>query len=232
MITFTSIASGSSGNCYIIRSSSHSALIELGIPWKKILPAINFKASELDFAAVTHPHGDHSKSVKDALKAGVDVYLSSPTAEALGVSGHHRIHILEAGKQQTIESWTVLPFDLAHDVPTLGFVISDGEDKLLFIPDTEYINNRFEGITILVIEANHNEDLLSQNIVNGTIPGEVGRRVRRTHLSIEVVKDFIRANNFSRLKEAHLIHLSDSNSNEAAMKKDMQELLGIPIYVA
>jgi phosphoribosyl 1,2-cyclic phosphodiesterase len=104
---------------------------------------------------------------------------------------------------------------------------------LAFIPDTAYVKNRFSGITTLAIECNHVADILSENIQGGNIPVSLGRRIRRNHLSLSVVKDFILANNMQKtLREIHLIHLSDSNSSEEQFKREIQEITGVPVYVA
>lgn len=232
MISFTSIASGSSGNAYSIKSDrAGSALIELGIPWKKILPAIGFRASALSFALCSHAHGDHSRSVKDALKAGIDVLLSAETASALGVSDHHRINILKAGKQVTVGGWTIRPFDLEHDVPCQGYVISDGEDRLLFIPDTELVEPRFSGITMIAAECNHIADILAENIQNGTVDATLGQRVRRTHMELGVLVGMLKANDLSRVRQIYLLHLSDSNSDEQRMKLEVQQATGVPVTI-
>jgi phosphoribosyl 1,2-cyclic phosphodiesterase len=58
------------------------------------------------------------------------------------------------------------------------------------------------------------------------------RRLLKTHLSIDNAKDFLRANDLSRVQEIHLIHLSDGNSDEARFKREIQALTGKPVYVA
>lgn len=233
---FIPIASGSSGNCYLLRndpcSVAGNVLIELGISWKKILPAIDFQASSLDFALISHSHFDHSLAVKDALKASIDVYMSSESAEALNISGHHRVNILRVGEQKKIGLWNVLPFECFHNAPTLGFVIANEEERLLYITDTAYVKNRFNGITILAIEANFASDILSKNIQKG-LPSIVGRRVRKNHLELSTVKEFIRINNMQKtLRQIFLLHLSNGNSSEERFKKEIQELTGVPVYVA
>ncbi len=232
---FKPIASSSRGNCYLLKSPGvPSLLVEAGIPVRRIREALGFTLSDITGVLVTHCHGDHASGVKDILKAGIDVWTSIETAEAIGIAGHYRLNELTSGVTASIGTWIVLPFDLHHDVPTQGFFIQapDG-DRLLFIPDTSYIRNRFENVTILVIEANHGADILSENIQSGTVPVPLGRRVRRNHLSLSVVKDFILANNMQKtLREIHLIHLSDSNSSEQQFKREIQEITGVPVYVA
>ena len=230
---FTPIASGSSGNAYLLRSDPCSVaggvLIELGIPWKKILSAIEFKASRLDFAITSHSHFDHSHAVRDAIKAGIDVYMSAESAETLKVLGHHRVNILKAGEQKRIGLWTVLSFDCVHDVPTLGFLIGQDEERLLFIPDTAYVKNRFIGITIAAIECNFINNILSENIQKG-LPPIVGHRVRRNHMSLETLIEMLKCNDLSRCQAIYLLHLSDGNADEKRMIKEVQEAVGIPTY--
>jgi phosphoribosyl 1,2-cyclic phosphodiesterase len=232
MITFTSLASGSTGNCYILKKNDGRILIlELGIRWPHIQLALDFKASLVDMACVTHLHSDHSASVKNALKAGIECGMNQETADALGVADHHRVNILKAEELRQLAGWTILPFDLAHDVPTLGFFVSDGDDKLLFIPDTGFVHNRFTGITQIAIEANHVESILSQNIISGAVPAVIGHRIRRHHMSLEQVIAMLKSNDLSRCRAIYLLHLSDANSDERRMKLEVQQATGIPTII-
>jgi phosphoribosyl 1,2-cyclic phosphodiesterase len=229
-MNFKPIASSSKGNCYILESPGvPSLLIEAGIPVRRIREALGFNLSSIAGALITHEHGDHAKSVKDLLKAGVDVWTSVETSEALGVSEHYRIHDLISGETTTIQGWKILAFDLAHDVPCQGFFIQapDGE-KLLFIGDTSYIRNRFEGINLLAIESNNIEGILSDNIVSGKVPTSLGHRVRRNHLSLERVISMLKANDLSQCRKIFLLHLSDQNSDELRMVRTVQQQTGIP----
>ena len=208
-------------------------MIECGIPMKALREKLNFSLSGLAGCLVSHEHGDHSKAAMDILKAGVDVWTSEETADALEIRNHHRTNILRAGNQESIGEWVVLPFDLHHDVPTHGFLIgAPNFEKLLFIPDTSYIRNRFEGVNIIAIECNYVADKLSHNIQSGAIPKTVGRRVRRNHMALSTVKNFLIANDLSKCREIHLLHLSDVNSDELEMVNEIQQTTGIPVYAA
>lgn len=208
-------------------------MIECGIPMKALREKLNFSLSGLAGCLVSHEHGDHSKAAMDILKAGVDVWTSEETADALEIRNHHRTNILRAGNQESIGEWVVLPFDLHHDVPTHGFLIgAPNFEKLLFIPDTSYIRNRFENVNIIAIECNYVADKLSHNIQSGAIPKTVGRRVRRNHMALSTVKNFLIANDLSKCREIHLLHLSDVNSDELEMVNEIQQTTGIPVYAA
>lgn len=176
---------------------------------------------------------DHSKAVKDLMKAGVDCYMSEGTIDALYTGSYHRAHRIKAGELAEIGPWRILPFDLVHDAPEpLGFFIAHGEDRLLFIPDTAYSVDRFEGVTIAAIECNFVGDILSNNILKGALPAVVGHRVRRNHMSLETLIEMLRANDLSRCRKIWLLHLSDGNSHEARMIKEVQAATGIPCFAA
>lgn len=232
MINFIPIKSGSSGNCYIVENDGNTIIVEFGISWKQIRHALNFKTSEVNFALVSHSHSDHSYGVKDALKAGVFCGMSSATAKELDVYDHHRVIYLESMQPQNIGPWRVLPFALEHDVSCLGYFISTGAERLLFVPDTGYVRARFQGVNILAIECNHIGDILSHNILEGNLPPVVGRRVRRNHMSLETLIEMLKANDLSQCRQIWLLHLSDGNSDEARMIKEVQEATGVPVYAA
>jgi phosphoribosyl 1,2-cyclic phosphodiesterase len=234
-MNFKPIASSSKGNAYLVESHGVAPLlIECGIPIKQLRTKVweadkKFILTDLAGCLISHEHSDHCKAAKDLLKAGIDIYTSKETAEALGIADHYRVNFLNTGDTIIIDSWKVLSFDLAHDVPCQGFFIQapDG-DKCLFIADTSYIRNRFEGINILCIECNNVEGILSDNIVGGKVPVSLGHRVRRNHLSLERVIQMLKANDLSACREIWLLHLSDSNSDEARMIRTVQEQTGIP----
>jgi phosphoribosyl 1,2-cyclic phosphodiesterase len=231
---FTPIASSSKGNAYLVEANGVGPLLlECGIPIKQLREKLHFGLSGLAGCLISHEHGDHAKAAKDLLKAGVDIYTSPETAEALGINGHHRFVPVNAEHVYNISGWLVLPFDLHHDVPCHGFMIASPDgDRLLFIPDTSYIRNRFEGINLLAIECNHMADILSENIQGGHIPAVVGKRVRRNHMSLESVIGMLKANDLSGCREIWLLHLSDGNSDEARMIRAVQSATGIPCRAA
>ena len=234
-MNFSTIASGSSGNAYVLEAEGHKVLLELGVPWKKILLHLGFMTSNVDFAYGSHRHFDHlaKNTVRDALKSGIDTYMPGDAAESLQVASHHRVHILIPGEKQSIGPWTILPFSCKHDVETIGLIIRNGGDQLLFVPDTEYIEPRFtKGITILCVECNHASDLLSANILNGNLHPAVGQRIRRTHLELQTVKDFIIANKMTEtLRKIYLMHLSNLSSSEERFKREIEEITAVPVEI-
>lgn len=227
------IASSSSGNCYYITDGKTTLLLDCGIPYREIQKRLNFQTSDIAGVLLSHEHGDHSKSARDVLKAGLDIYSQQETFDALQLNTH-RIRPIISKQQFNIGSWIILPFDLQHDCPNLGFLLQSqvtGE-KLLYATDTFYIRYRFTGLTHIMIECNHSYKILRENVAAGRIPAEHKNRLIRSHFSLENVIEFLKSNDLSTVREIWLIHLSSGNSDAALFKREVQSVTGKPVYVA
>ena len=241
MITIETLGSSSRGNCYRLISGGRSILLECGLPWKDIRRGLNFETTNLDGCLVSHFHNDHARSLRDLLKAGVHVYASHDTFghfELLDIDEipkHHRaIAINHSLMPWSIgDNWRVRAFDVVHDADgALGFeVCDDTGDSLVFLTDTAYCKYRFHRINVLMIEANYSESILAANVEAGRIDLARAKRVRENHMSIERVIDFFLAQDLSRCRQIHLLHLSDGNSNADLFKTMVQEATGIPVSV-
>ncbi len=236
MIEIAPYASGSRGNCYRVTDGRTPLLLECGISINDILRNLKFGVSSLAGCLLSHGHSDHSRAVKDLMKFGVDIYLSQGTADE--ISGldpwRHRLHIIKARQQFRIGTWTILPFETQHDAAEpLGFLLAnqDGE-KLLYATDTYYIRYRFQGLTHIMIECNYSLDILKRNVEAGAVPKELKSRILKSHFSLENVKQFLKANDLSKVREIWLLHLSDGNSDEARFKREIQELTGKMVFIA
>lgn len=233
MIEVNVLASGSKGNCYRITDGSSSLLLECGISYKRIQQGLNFQLSEIAGCLVTHDHKDHTKAVADVMKAGIDVYSSAGTFETLKIS-NHRAKIVKPRETFTIGTWAIMPFETEHDaVEPLGFILANRDgDKLLFATDTYYVRYKFVGLTHLMVECNYADDILQANVEAGLVPVKLRNRILRSHFSLENVKEFLKANDLSKVREIWLLHLSDDNSDAERFKREIQELTGKMVYIA
>src|SRR5690606_10680214 len=208
-------------------------LLEAGIHYQDIQRGIGFAVSSLAGVLVSHEHGDHSRAIADVMRAGVDVYASQGTIDALGLTGH-RLRPVNALQQFQVGTWTVLPFDAVHDAAEpLGFVLASTTGaKLLYFTDSAYCRYRFKGLTHLMVEANWSGELLDNNVREGMIDGALAARIRRNHMSLERLLDMLRANDLSRVEAIWLHHLSDQDSDEEMFARRVREVTGRPVYVA
>ena len=82
-----------------------------------------------------------------------------------------------------------------------------------------------------MVECNHGERELRESVSRGVISPELAARIAKNHLSLERLLNFLKANDISRAKEIHLVHLSDNNSNEQRFKQEVQRATGVQVYI-
>lgn len=233
MITILPLASSSAGNSYKVTDGKTALLLEAGLTIKELRRALDFRLSDIAGCLISHEHGDHAKGARELLKVGIDLYASAGTFEALHLFDY-RTHVIHARQQFTLGTWTIMPFETEHDAAeSIGFLLANQQDeKLLFITDSFYCRYTFSGLTHIMIEANFSERILNENIASGRVPAAMKSRLLRSHFSLENVKDFLRANDMSRVQGIWLLHLSDNNSDETEFKREIQALTGKPIMIA
>ncbi|WP_332286714.1 MBL fold metallo-hydrolase [Bacillus velezensis] len=231
MIEITALSSSSKGNCYRVTDGKTPLLLECGISFKQMQKGFQFRMSQFAGCLVSHEHGDHCKAIKDVLNAGIDCYMSPGTAGAIGLT-HNRIKPVPVKQPFKVGSWSIMPFDVQHDVAEpYGFLLAnDAGDKLLFATDTYYIRYRFPGLTHVMVECNYSEKILNENIESGITAPALKKRLLRSHFSLENVKKFLMANDLSKVQEIWLLHLSESNSDEKIFKEDIMKLTGKVVY--
>jgi phosphoribosyl 1,2-cyclic phosphodiesterase len=106
-------------------------------------------------------------------------------------------------------------------------VNKEGE-AFLYITDSAYSPVKFANLSVIACECNFISDILSRNIQTGAVASVVGRRVRRSHFSLETLIQLLKANDLSKCRQIFLLHLSDANSDERRMKLEVQQAAGIP----
>ena len=228
------LASGSAGNCYRVSDGSTSLLLECGISVKQIRRGLGFGLTNVAACLVSHEHQDHAKAVADVLRAGVEVYTSPGTIKALGLE-HHRLRPVRAKETFKVGTWTVRAFETQHDAQEpLGFLLHSrtSNERLLYATDTYYIRYKFPGLTHIMVECNYAADILEANVKRGSVPEVLKKRLLTSHFSLDNVKEFLKANDLSQVREIWLLHLSDGNSDAERFKREVQALTGRPVYIA
>lgn len=196
----TILSSESKGNCYLLESDSGTLIIEAGIRLSEVKKALNYDLSGVVGCLITHCHGDHFKYSKQFASSGINIYAQNKTIELVGVP--HRCREIVPGELKSIGSFRVVGFSVAHNVPTLGYLIDHPEmGKMLFVTDSAYIKNRFSGLNQICIEANYDDPLLMNDRAIGK------------HMSIDTCLNFLQSNDLSHIRNIVLLHLSSQNSN-------------------
>jgi phosphoribosyl 1,2-cyclic phosphodiesterase len=232
MMKIEVFGSGSAGNAYLITSGKDKILLEAGLPIKQLKEKLKYDFEGIHGCLISHSHMDHAKAVKDLLKSGTDCYMSEECSLDLKMY-HHRIKHVKSLEQFKLGPFTILPFELQHDVYCLGYMIKNEEgEKLLFITDTYYCKYRFGAVDYLMIEVNYVEEVLMKNIISGRVDRTMRGRLRKSHFSLENVVEFLKANDMSKMQEIHCIHLSNTNSNAETIKDTITGVTGVPTYIA
>lgn len=210
-MTFTSLASSSKGNCYLVDDGQTALMLECGISYRRIWQGLGFAHSPIRGCLVSHEHKDHSRAVNDLIKSGVEVFASGKTAEALECD---LITPVAADEQFQVGTLQIIPFKTWHDAKEpLGYFIgsrADG-DKLVFATDTVNLGLRFKGVNILALEANYDAAILERC---ERMPEKVRKRVTNSHMEINTLCQYLRTLDLSACRTLYLLHLSNAASNE------------------
>jgi len=204
ILGFSTLASSSSGNCYYIKSETTDILVDVGISAAQIikrLDALEVSAQEIAGVFLTHEHVDHVKSVSAFHKKAPAAWFIASQGTVNGLDEKVRSAI---GPQLTIVApgccdgsqcrdlmigdIEVHAFCLSHDAaePTAYTFSKDGR-KIAIVTDTgivtEEIYQALKDADLLVLEANHEENIL----LYGHYPYSVKRRILsdQGHLSNE-----------------------------------------------
>ncbi|MFV0254854.1 MAG: MBL fold metallo-hydrolase [Erysipelotrichaceae bacterium] len=206
------LASGSKGNCSLIRNHDTMIIIDCGTNWKYL--SQEFHKNDLDYNSadgvlITHGHNDHIKSLKNLkhLKRYGNLIDSDITS-------------LEYYQQFNIGSFRITPLALSHDSDnTTGYVIEDELEKLVFITDTGYLHQRnyqyINNADYFIIESNYDPETL----LNTSRPKFLKDRILSDngHLSNNDCCSILEEVVGTTTKEIVLAHLSqEANTQELA----------------
>lgn len=226
------IASGSSGNCYIIHDNGHKLMIECGIPVMEIRHH-GGPLTEIDAVLISHEHKDHSRSIKQLTRMGVPCYTSHGTASALDMLNDPYVIVITEYANIIMDYFSVLPFPVYHDAAEpMGFLIRTSSGKtILFITDTCYISERFENITHLMVECNYDPATMDKNEADGLLNSSLKQRIIETHFGLENVVRMLDSNDWNVLEEIHVLHMSDQNADALYIQKMIRQVTGVPVYL-
>nr|WP_312577709.1 MBL fold metallo-hydrolase [Sedimentibacter sp.] len=228
------LGSSSSGNCYLLKSNGGETLmLECGIDFREVKKSLNFDISNISGCLITHEHGDHSKYLQKVMNFGIECYMSNGTKEVLALN-HHRAIILGKNQIQTIGQYEIMAFSTKHDcADPIGFLIHHREMGLMvFATDTYYLEYSFEGLNHIFIECNYSKDILNKNVELGLINKTLRDRTLKSHFELGNVKDFMKANDLSSVRNICLLHLSDRNSDAERFKKEIEEFTSKNVVIA
>ena len=222
------LASGSSGNCTYVGTENTRILVDAGLSCRQTgerLAALDEDLADVAAICVTHEHGDHTSGLGVIHRRfGVELFANAGTIESIEQTRQlqgMRWNVFTTGAPFDIGDLHVEPFSVPHDAyDPVGFVISSRDFRIGIVTDmgtvTELIRQRLRGCHVLVMESNHDEDMLRA----ARRPWSLKQRIagRQGHLSNRQAGELIAELGGPHLNTVLLAHLSsDCNRPELAV---------------
>lgn len=215
--TIKIFGSGSSGNSLAIYDSrGRYIVVDVGLPYKKILKGLCYDLSNCVSILCSHNHtSDHSKSLDYFIKMGVPCYGNQDVCD-----NHKGCNVLP--KVLKVDGFIIQNFELVHNVPNNAFVIDTHDGiRILYCTDTQYIPKIVRGVHYAIIECNYDMDYMIDN----AMVGEIRKSAYNYHQSIDNCIEYAKKIYHPNMQKIILWHLSDGNINEKnALTKTRYEL--------
>jgi len=231
-LQFASLGSGSRGNATIIRNESTVILVDCGFSLKETelrLARIGLEAKQIDAIFITHEHGDHIRGVGPfARKYKTPVWMTYGTGRAAEIGLIPNGFELTIGEKVTLGNIDVLPYSVPHDATEpCQFLFSTAEFKLGLLTDTGMITPHIiqvlSGIDALLLEANHDTEMLA----SGEYPAYLKARVASNygHLNNHQAAGLLKKMDTSKLGKIVVLHISDKNNDPILAKQALAEAI-------
>lgn len=214
------LGSGSKGNCACVWSEKTALLIDVGLSLSRIekcLGLFGVEPSKISIL-ITHVHTDHVSGLnKFVKKYNNEVYVHESSYSDLIEKCH--LSPSNVCRYSTSEFFigdiTVVPEKLSHDVHCMGYSLVSNGKKISFATDTGKLSDktvtRFSDADLVVIESNHDEEMLKNNLSYSAF---LKQRILsdRGHLSNATASECAVKLAMSGVRQFILAHLSQENN--------------------
>ena len=219
------LGSSSKGNCYLLVASDQVLIIEAGVKLSEVKKALHFRTDNIIGCLISHVHNDHSGYIKEYADAGITILTSEVVRCSKVLSKYdNRVKVISPEHGYYFGPYKIICFEVAHDVPCLGFLIHHPESgNIMFITDTYMCPYTFPHLNQVIIECNYSDAILEDNIINKGLNPVIRQRLLYSHMELESCKEVLRSLDLSAVVNIVLIHLSAGNSNEEQFVKEISD---------
>ncbi len=219
-ISVCTLASGSKGNAIYVSDGHTSVLVDAGLSGVEIerrMASRGLSPGDLDAIVVSHEHEDHIRGVGVlSRRFNLPVYVNDGALKTdLPPLRHIQRRPFCCGSPFSINTLTIHPFSISHDAADpAGFTIHLHHHKIGIATDlgivTAMVREHLNACDLLVLEANHDPDML----INGPYPWHLKQRVkgRTGHLSNQDARALLEDIGHRELQHVILAHLSETNN--------------------
>jgi phosphoribosyl 1,2-cyclic phosphodiesterase len=232
---FASLGSGSEGNGLVVEAGATRILIDCGFGVRDAalrLARLGLAPESLAAILVTHEHNDHAGGVPAfAARFGIAVWATFGTLTVAGdaFDGVAQLYGFDSHDAFAIGELQVIPFPVPHDArEPVQYVVSDGAARVGVLTDigasTPYVESVLSGCDALVLECNHDLDMLAVS----DYPNSLKQRIagRFGHLHNEAAADLLARLDRTRLKHVIAAHLSKQNNRPELARAALARALG------
>ncbi len=209
------LASGSKGNCTVVKSEDEFLIIDCGTSKRYLrnsFTKIGLDYLKADALLITHEHSDHIKQV--------DMFKSMPVYSPCEIKSVPDERHVEPYNMFTVGRFSVMPLPLSHDTrDTVGYIISDGQETVVCLTDTGYVSHANKELIMnadyYIIESNYDTIMLMSSdrpyYLKSRIVSDYG------HLSNEQSAELIADIIGPKTREIVLAHISqECNTRDIA----------------
>ena len=233
---FKSLGSGSTGNATLVQTTGLFAcnlLIDCGFGLKQLqgrLEKAGVQPEDIHAIFITHEHGDHIGCAQAlSAKYSIPVWMSAGTQAGLRFDNSAGLlrtasdgHAIDLGPLQ------IAPFTVPHDARApLQLTCTDGNLKFGVLTDlghvTDHVLESIKGCHALLLECNHDTDMLNASGYPGFLKQRVGGD--HGHLSNAQAADVARAVQHDKLRHVVAAHLSQQNNRPALAQQALADAL-------
>ena len=232
---FALLGSGSEGNALVVQVGNTHVLMDCGFSLSETvarLARIGLAPEQLCGIVVTHEHGDHIGGVaRLARKFSLPVFLTHGTLRSQNAAFASLPSVTEINPHLpfSIGEVQVQPYPVPHDASEpVQYLFSDGVKRLGVLTDvgcsTPHIEATLSGCDALILECNHDVDLLA----SGDYPYSLKQRVggRFGHLNNQDAAALLARLDSSKLQHIVAAHLSHKNNTRALAVSALSGALG------
>lgn len=224
--TLTVLATGSSGNGYILRCGTDVLLLECGVNIKEVLEALDYEISSVRGVLVTHNHKDHSRYISEYVK------YFKVFGNELVAGLHDKVSEVHAMKRYRVGNFLFIPLKVPHgDCECYAYIIHhEAIGYMLFCTDAErFPYNRIEPKPEnIVIECNYVQDVVLDRLSTG----EEVRSNYGSHMELNDCIDAVTRLWSERLRNVVLIHRSKGNFVADTAKNEFMRWAKIMPHIA
>ena len=204
----------------VVESAGRRILVDAGFSARETVRRLRLGGLDprrLDAIVLTHEHQDHARGAELlSRRFKLPVYASEGSWEARGLRRIERRFAFRPGDRIELRGFEVETFSVSHDArQPVGLVVENRDGLRLGVAAdlgtaTAEVRAALSALDLLVLESNHDEDLL----MRGPYPWSLKERVRssRGHLSNLAAAELIESVISERLSDVVLYHLSTTNN--------------------